>query len=153
MIYDVLNSLGIKYKEINHEAVYTVEEAKKIENLIEGIGCKNLFLKSKNKYYLVILEENKRANIKELKKIIGSSCLTFASTLELEAKLKLTQGSVTPFGIINDLNKEVILLIDSDLKNNKLLFHPNINTKTISITFDDLIRFIEYQGNEYILID
>ena len=101
----------------------------------------------------MILEENKRANIKELKKIIGSSCLTFASTLELEAKLKLTQGSVTPFGIINDLNKEVILLIDNDLKNNKLLFHPNINTKTISITFDDLIRFIEYQGNEYILID
>ena len=36
MIYDVLNSLGIKYKEINHDAVYTIEEAKKIENLIEG---------------------------------------------------------------------------------------------------------------------
>ena len=66
--------------------------------------------------------------------------------------LKLKIGSVSPFGIVNDSENKVTLLIDSDLKNKKLLFHPNINTKTISIEFDDLIKFIEYEKNKYILI-
>ena len=66
--------------------------------------------------------------------------------------LSLKQGSVTPFGIINDFEKKVELVIDDDLKDKKLLFHPNINTKTISILCNDLIKFIEFEQHKYIFI-
>lgn len=67
-IYEILEKLNIIYQEIEEQAVYTVEQAKKIQKRIEGIGCKNLFLTNKKgKYYLVILEKNKKANIKEIK--------------------------------------------------------------------------------------
>ena len=149
-LYEVLDKLDIVYEEISHEKVMTVDEAKNIENMIEGIGSKNLFLTDKKNYYLVILEENKRADIKELMNIIGCSRLSFASSNRLKEILDLEEGSVTPFGIINDKDNKVMLLIDKDLKDNKLLFHPNTNTRTISVSYDDLIKFIEDQNHKYI---
>lgn len=150
-LYDVLKKIEINYEEVEHEAVYTIEQAKLIENRLDGVGCKNLFLTNrKGKYLLVILEENKKANIKEIEKIASISHLSFASEEDLENILNLKRGSVTPFGIINDSQNKVLLVIDKDLKDNLLLFHPNVNTKTMSVTYDDLIKFIEYEKHEYI---
>lgn len=152
-IYMILQELGISYNEIEHEAVFTVEQAQNIKNKIEGTGCKNLFLTDKKgKYFLVVLEENKRANISEIEKLTDTKHLSFANNEELKEILSLEQGSVTPLGIINDINNKVLMIIDRDLKNRKLLVHPNINTKTISINFADLVKFIEYEKHKYILM-
>lgn len=152
-LYDVLARLKINYEEIEHEAVYTVKEAQAISRQISGVGCKNLFLKdSTNTYYLVIMQEDKRANFKELSHLLNTTNLSFASEDELYNLLKLTKGSLTPFGIINDEKHLTTLIIDKDLKDQLLLFHPNTNTKTISLSFADLIRFIDDQKNKYILM-
>lgn len=152
-IYYILNKLNIQYKEIEHNAVYTVEEAKYISNNIEGTGCKNLFITNKKgKYLLLIMEENKRANIKEIEKSLEIKKLTFASESDLKEILGLEKGSCTPFGIINDQKHITLLLIDEDLKDKKLLFHPNRNTATISIEFNDLLKFIKYENNEYMIV-
>lgn len=42
-LYEVLDKLNISYEEVSHEKVMTVEEAKKIENMIEGIGRRTYF--------------------------------------------------------------------------------------------------------------
>lgn len=150
-LYEILDKLNISYEEIEHEPVFTIEQAQNIKNKINGMGCKNLFLTDKKgKYFLVIIEENKKANIKEIENIIGTRHLSFANNEELREILSLEQGSVTPFGIINDVENKVKLVIDNDLKDKKLLFHPNINTKTLSITHDDLIKFIEFEQHNYI---
>ena len=150
-LYEIFMQLNIKFEEIEHEAVFTVEQAKAIENKIDGIGCKNLFLTDKKgKYFLVIFEENKKANIKEITKTVNTSHLSFANISELKSILQLEEGSVTPFGIINDITNKVLLVIDKDLKDKKLLFHPNVNNKTISITYDDLIKFIQFEKHNYI---
>ena len=152
-IYDILLDLGITYKEIEHEPVYTVEEAQSIKARISGVGCKNLFLtdKAKAKYLLVILEEGKRADLKQLASITESSHLSFANSDELYEILHLFPGSISPFGIIADEEKQVVLLIDADLRGKCLLFHPNTTKKTLSIHFEDLIRFIEYTGHSYVV--
>ena len=89
--------------------------------------------------------------MKYIAKQIGSKRLSFASDEELVELLKLIPGSVTPLGIIND-NKRVKILIDRELRAQRLLIHPNINTATISITYDDLLLFINACGNEYLII-
>lgn len=152
-LYEILKQLYIEFSEIDHEPIFTIEQAKSIKNKIDGVGCKNLFLTDKKgKYILVLLNEDKKANIKQIEKVINTSSLSFAKELELENILKLKTGSVTPFGIINDNDNKVILVIDRDLKDKKLLFHPNTNTKTISIDYDDLIKFIEFEKHNYIFI-
>lgn len=151
-ILNILNNLNIKYELLSHQAVYTVEEAKQIENMIEGIGCKNLFLKDKHKnYYIFVLEENKRANLKELANYLNISKLSFATAEELKVILNLEPGSVTPLSIINDKENLVTLILDEELNNNKILVHPNTNKKTVSLSFEDLIKFIEYTNHKYII--
>ena len=63
-LYEILDKLNIKYEEVEHEAVFTAEQAQFIKVEIEGIGCKNLFLTDKKgKYFLVLMQDNKKANI------------------------------------------------------------------------------------------
>lgn len=148
--YETLNKLNIEYKEIEHIPVFTSNEAEFTKKLIKGIGVKNLFLKSsKNNYYLVLTPDTKKVDLKALSKLINSH-LSFAKETELQDILKLERGSVTPIGLINDIKHEVIVLIDKDLKDNLVLVHPLVNTKTISIEMKDLIQIIEYLKNEYI---
>lgn len=154
-IYEVLNKLNINYDEVEHEAVYTIEDAQNLDiaDKIEGIGCKNLFLKdSRGKFFLAILPEDKKMRINEIAKIANATHMSFGKEDELMELLKLTRGCVSPFGIINDVNNVVTLVIDSELKGNKLLFHPNRNTATVSVHFDDLEKFIKSENHNYILM-
>lgn len=145
--------LEIEYKQVEHEAVFTCEQAEYIKSLIDGQGCKNLFLKNNRKeYFLCILPDDKRADLKFIAKSNGFGHFSFADEEELFDILKLKKGGVTPFGIINDSGHKVRILIDSGLKGKKLLFHPNRNTATISVSFNDLIKFIEFETNEYVFI-
>lgn len=151
-IYKFLTQLGIDYQKINHQSVSTVEEAMFINEQIDGVACKNLFLKSSDKqFFIYMMTVEKRADLKYIAKQIGSKRLSFASDEELVELLKLIPGSVTPLGIIND-NKRAKILIDRELRAQRLLIHPNINTATISITYDDLLLFINACGNEYLII-
>ena len=147
-IYEVLNKLNIEYQMVEHEEVFTAEQSKHIKNMIEVVGGKTLFLKDKNNYYLYLLDDERQANLKFLSKSLNIGRLSFGNEDELYDKLKLKKGSVTPLGIIND-NSSVILIIDKTLKGKKILTHPNINTATVSIRYDDLIKFIKYCNNTY----
>lgn len=152
-LYKILDMLDIKYDELNHIPVFTSTEARLIKENIVGIGCKNLFLTDgKGRYFILMIEDCKKADIKKVSKSVNVSHLSFGKITELKDILNLDLGSVTPMGIINDREKLVTVLIDRKLKNKKLLVHPNINTKTLSINYEDLIRFIEYEEHRYIII-
>lgn len=150
MIYEVLNKLNINYEEVEHKAVYTVKEAQFIKEKIQGIGCKNLFLKGNNKYYLYLLEDNKKGNLKELERLLNIKKLHFASNEELKRILNLDKGGVTPLGIINDKEGLVTIIIDSGLEGKVLLMYPETNAKTLAIKYQDLLKYIKYLKHEYI---
>lgn len=134
IIEDKLKELKIDYVIVEHDAVYTVEEAKQKTPYIEGILCKNLFLKGKKKgYFLYTLPEDKRVNLKELAKVLNISSFHFASHEDLESILNLIPGSVTLLGIINDTENKVIVVLYKELTQNKVLVHTNRNTVIISI--------------------
>ena len=139
-IYEILKELDIDYEEVEHKAVFTSLEAQFIKSKIEGIGAKNLFLKDKHNYYLVLVVDNKKVDLKSLAKKLNVAKLSFASALELEEILGLSVGSVTPLGIINDKNNLVTVIIDDALLDNKILMHPLVNPKTVSIAYKDLLK-------------
>lgn len=151
-LYEILDELEITYEEIEHEAVYTIEEANQIEANIEGIGSKNLFLKDKNgNYYVYVLREDKRADLKELAKYLNVSKLSFGKDDELKDVLNLEKGGVTPLAVINDKDNKVIIIIDKELEGLKVLHHPNVINKTMSLEHSDLIKIIEYTEHKYFI--
>lgn len=155
-IYDVLDSLEIKYNKYEHEAIYTVEEANNLNICIPGEHCKNLFIRNSkgDVHYLVILKDAKKVDLKLIAKQVESTKLSFASEERLYRYLGLKPGSVTPFGLINDENSDVIVLIDKDLVNASILnFHPNVNTATIGVSYSDFEKFIKWHNNKFYYVD
>lgn len=152
-ILKLLKELDIDYELLEHEAVFTSEQSAFIKKLIDGVGVKNLFLKdTKKNYYLLLREDTKQVDLKQLKEILNTSRLSFSNEEELKEILNLDKWSVTPLGIVSDKNNLVTIIIDEELSNKKLLMHPLINTSTISIEYNDLIKFIDNQNHHYIKI-
>lgn len=152
-IEEKLNNLNIDYQKVEHPAVYTVEEAKEKVPKIDGVGCKNLFLKTQKKeHFLYTLPEDKQINLKNLSEILEVTRFHFASPETLEEVLGVIPGSVTPLAIMNDTENKVTVVLDKELKGKRVLVHPNRNTATISIKYEDLIKFIESENHKIIEI-
>jgi len=150
-IYQILNDLNINYVKHEHQAVFTVGEAESIHKNFRGASSKNLFLRNRkgDRHYLLVMESIKKTDLKALAQQLEESNLSFASPDRLMKYLGLAPGSVSPFGIINDIKKEVVVLIDEDLWRHDIQnFHPNINTATLELSRDDFKKFLDWSGNE-----
>ena len=146
-----LDAMGIHYEHYSHPPVFTAEEAAAHWAGIPATRVKNLFLRNKkgNRHYLVILEIGKQADLRHLVKIIGDDRLSFGSPERLMSTLGLTPGSVSPFGLLNDTPHAVHVIVDEDLRRvERLIFHPNINTASLTISVADFERFLAARGNQ-----
>ncbi len=150
-IYKLLNEESVPYEIVEHEAVYNMKDVKEKAIPIKGLEAKNLFLcdDKKNNYYLLIICGDKRVNLKDFRKKYNTRSLSFATEQDLFNIMKLTKGSVTPLGLLNDKELKVILYIDENFigENNTIGVHPNNNTATIWLKVNDLIRIIKKHGN------
>ena len=154
-LYQLFEELGIRYERHEHPPVYTVEEAQVHWDKIPGTHCKNLFLRNNkgNRHFLVILAHNKQVDLRALAEQTGTGKLSFASAKRLENYLGLEAGAVSPFGLINDRNHEVVVFLDRSLRQTDLInFHPNVNTATVTISYADFERFLKHCGNEIAFI-
>ena len=145
-----LTELGIRYTRHEHPPVATVEEASAHWAGIDATHCKNLFLRNQkgNRHYLVVLTASNRADLKAIADQIGDGKLSFASPERMMTHLGLTPGSVSPFGLINDREHAVRVVLDRDFQTAaRLAFHPNINTATLTISAADFAKFLAACGN------
>jgi Ala-tRNA(Pro) deacylase len=155
-VYRSLDAMGIVYETYEHPPVFTSEEADIHWKDIPAAPVKNLFLRNKkgDKHYLVILGIEKRADLRTLVKIIGDDRFSFASADRLMAHLGVTPGSVSPFGLINDTNGVVKVIVDRDLKKaDRLIFHPNDNAASVTISVADFEKFLASRPNPVTWID
>lgn len=155
-LYKKLNELEISYTYHEHPPAPTIEIAMQYWKDLNASHCKNLFFRNHkgNKHYLVILEHKQNMDIHSLEKILKQGKISFASKERMNKYLGLSPGSVSPFGLINDIKHEVIVFIDKNLKNSETIsFHPNINTASLVIDFVDFIKFLNHCGNSFEFID
>lgn len=157
IVYELLDSLQIAYKVVEHPAVYTIEEMNAIENFPDvRYVAKNLFLRDEKgrRHFLVVLDQEKKADLKAIRHQLGTSNLSFASEERLMKYLKLTKGAVTPFGVINDEANCVEVVFDRDLIGRDIIgVHPNDNTATVLLSYADLSKAIRTHGNTIHIID
>ena len=151
----LLDEKNIKYELVEHEEVHTIEDMKELGLLDKGYVCKNLFLRNANgkMHFVLSCHHEKEVNVQEIAKKIGSTRLSFGSEERLEKYLKLKNGYVSPFGVINDESKSVIFIFDKEIQNEqKVGFHPNTNKATIYLSFKDVKKIIEEHGNDVVFI-
>lgn len=149
-VYQILKDQNIQYTRYDHPAVFTAEEAEQMIGDIPGEHVKNLFLRNRkgNKHYLIVVDAQKQVDLKKLGETLGEK-LGFASPERMMTYLGVTPGSVTLLGLINDINKEVVVVLDAELeKRESLQCHPLINTATLVIPQDGINKFLQWRGNE-----
>ncbi len=149
-IYDILDSENISYEVILHEAIYTIDNNADFKNKEKCV--KNLFLRDdkKRNYYLLVVEPTKSVNLKELQVLIHSRRLSFANENDLYDYLGLIKGSVTPLGILNNVDKNIELIFDTDI-NGIVGVHPLVNDASVFLEVEDLkslIRKYDYKIKE-----
>ena len=150
-VYAALDALGIAYQSYEHPPVFTSEDVEAHWRGIPATPVKNLFLRNKkgNREYLVIVSVDKRVDLQQLVKVIGDDRLSFGSADRLMQTLGLTPGSVSPFGLLHEGSRDVQVIIDAALRQaERLIFHPNINTASLTISFTDLEKFLAWRGNK-----
>ena len=150
-LYNLLADIEIQYDYHEHPPAPTIAEAIKYWKDIEAVHCKNLFFRNHkgNRHYLVIVDHRYDLNIHDLEKRLKQGKLSFASDQRMMKYLGVTPGSVSPLALIHDEEHHVHLFLDENLLNaEKLSFHPCINTASLVIKKEDLLKFLDHLGNE-----
>ena len=154
--YDLLDRLGVEYERIDHEPAMTMEDCKEVDQLLEAVICKNLFLcnRQKTAFYLLMIPDTKVFHTKDLSAQIGSARLSFAKPEYMEEFLDITPGSVSVMGVMNDKEYRVQLLIDEDVLDGEYIgCHPCINTSSIRFKVKDLIeKVIPAMGHDFVKV-
>lgn len=150
-----LDGLNVAYELHHHEAVFTVEESRRVDAQIPGVHCRNLFLRDKKKkMHLVVLPNDYGVDMKRLQPVIGSDRLSFASPDRLWTYLGVRPGSVCPFSVINDTENAVqVVLEESMMQAERVNYHPLINTMTVGLKPEDLLRFLKDCNHEPKILD
>lgn len=150
---NVLNKLEISFRRVNHPAVFTVEESNLY--ITDKHPIKNLFLQDKiGQHFLVIMSGLKRLDLKELANKIGSKKLQFAKPEDMRNLLGVTPGAVSLFGIINDKQNQVKIVVENDVTRIKEIgFHPNDNTATVFFDPRFLNKIAQELGHEIVFFD
>ena len=150
-----LEGLGIETSTVEHPAVFTVDEARRLRGELPGAHSKSLFLRNKKgQMWLVVTLEDRSIDLKELGFRLESGRLSFGSPERLMRHLGVIPGAVTPFAVINDSEQAVQVALDRlMLEREPLNFHPLDNTKTTAIAAADLLRFLEATGHSPQMLD
>ena len=155
-VVDTLNELGITFQIVEHEPALTTEQADRFIEGIEGVRTKTMFLKNKKKrnFYLVIMDDAKRLDMDIFKEIVEEKQIKMASAETLNDKMMLPPGVVSPFGLLNNEDKDIRVYVDQEIvSEERMSFHPNTNEKTIFMNTQDLFTFLKELGYEPHVID
>lgn len=155
-VYDYLNKLGISFEYYEHPEAPTIEIAAQYYRGENTILCKNLFFRNHkgNRHYLVIMDSRHAMDIHDMEHRLHQGKLSFASSERMMKYLGVRPGSVSLFTLVNDVNHEVTLFVDSQLlKAEKVSFHPNDNTASLVISVENMKKFICNIGNSYEILN
>jgi YbaK/prolyl-tRNA synthetase-associated domain protein len=151
-----LQELGITYDVVEHPPAFTTEQADSYIEGLEGVRTKTMFLtnKKKTQYYLLIMDDQKPLDMDDFKEQVGANRIRMASTESLAERMQLPAGTVSPFGLLNNEEKDILVYFDQDIVSEEIMtFHPNTNEKTIFIKTQDLFRFLESIGFNYEILN
>ena len=149
---EYLDANRLAYQRLEHPAVFTCAEAELHRPHIDAVSTKNLFLcdKKARRFFLAVTACEKTVKLDELASLLGVAHLRFGSEENLLRLLGVSRGSVTMMGLVNDIDHEVDLWMDTQVwQGHTFLSHPLVNTATLVLSKADLERFLALTGHTY----
>ena len=146
----MFDRLGLAYERHHHAPVHTCDEAESAIPASDAVQTKNLFLRDKRgrRHLLLVTTCAKAVDVKRFADTADADHLSFGSADRLTRYLGVEPGSVTVFGLVNDLEHAVELFVDRDVWNvARWRCHPLVNSETVVMSRSDVERFLEQTGH------
>lgn len=153
-IVEKLNTLSIPHTTYSHALSMTADEL--VANVplpseTNESHTKNLFFKDKKHgFFLVTTCTDAEMNTKELGKMLkleGKVNLRLADEKLLIEKLGCKKGCVGPLSIMNNTDKDIVLVLDEALMSmSKIHSHPLRNDASTALVPSDLLQFLKEAG-------
>lgn len=153
-IFEFLSEMSIDYQRFDHPPVFTVADVHRLTPDLPGVKTKNLFLRdSKNdRHFLVVVPGDGRVDMKAMPGVLACGRITFGSPGRLKKHLGVEPGSVSLLAIVNDPQHDVDVVIDENLwRSEAFQFHPLVNTSTLVISRNGVLRFLSATGHELLI--
>jgi Ala-tRNA(Pro) deacylase len=151
-----LRSLGISATPLPYPAHSTIEEGRALRGDMAGTFTKNLLLRDKKgRLFLVVAEETRSIDLRKLHAKIGASGrLGFASPDTVRQMLGVEPGALTPLALMHDHNHATTVVLDDKIMDDEQLnLHPLVNTQSLGLSPEELIRFISATGHYHLIAD
>jgi len=135
-----LEERGVRFRLLEHAPVFTSEEAARVRGTPIEAGAKALVLRAEEHTVHVVLPGNRKVDNAQVRAILGTRTLRFATPEELLALTGCTPGAVPPFGNLFGLP----VLVDEELaKREDIAFNAGSNTTSIVMRCADFLRLAE----------
>lgn len=138
----ILNEIWAEYINYEHNSVFTCEDARNIDIPWERV--KSLLLRNKNKtnFYMIVLNDNKKIDWKILRKLLNEWNLSFTDWVIMEEKTWVKPWHLSPYSLINNHEKDIIVIFDKILENKLIWLHPWQNNNTIVTNINYVLNFL-----------
>lgn len=134
LIISFLEAAGVKYRLIEHEPVFTSEQAARVRGISASMGAKSLLLKAEGGFMLAVLSGNLKLDVKKLEEFYNVKEARFAKLDEVKVVMGCEVGACYPFGNLIGVR----MLVDNELaKNKEISFNPGVHNKSLIMKWED----------------
>ncbi len=141
-LLDLLKEAGISYRLLEHEPVFTSEQAAAVRGTPPESGAKALLVKSDDQYHLLVIAGSRRIDNARLRHALGTRHVRFASAEELFQVTGCHPGALPPFGQLFGLR----VLLDRSLQAAPMVaFNAGSHTVSVVMEGDDFRQMVEGQ--------
>lgn len=139
-IVKLLQDNQIDCQLLEHEPVYTSEQAAKIRGSSLKQGAKALIFYADKKPIMIVVSGDKKVDIKKFKITHHVKDLRMATPGEVEELMGVKIGAVHPLGVIHDLPTYV----DKGLgRDEEIIFNAGLHTKSIKMKYCDYYSLVK----------
>ncbi|MCP4676767.1 MAG: hypothetical protein GY854_14885 [Deltaproteobacteria bacterium] len=143
LVLNLLKSNGVQFKLMEHEPVYTSEQAARVRGTPLESGAKALVCKAGEDFVMFVMPASSKLFTRGVRKTLGIQRLRFATREELLALTGLEPGCVPPFGSLFGLTTWC---------DEKLTGEPRINFNIGDHSVSVGMRFKDYRSIESLRI-
>jgi Ala-tRNA(Pro) deacylase len=127
----------VAFRLIEHEPVFTSEEAARVRGTPPEAGAKALVVKTDEQPVHLVLPGNRRVDNARLRAVLGTRKIRFVTPEELLDLTGCVPGAVPPFGNLFGLS----VLVDEGLTGcEEIAFNAGSNSVSITMRCDDFVR-------------
>ncbi len=145
-IKSLLDAAGVPYRVIEHEPVYTSEEAARVRGTELRQGAKAMVFAADGRAVLLVVAAHRRISTKRFKRRYKVKDLRLMDPGDVTSLTGLTVGSIPPFGNVLELPAYVDRSL---LESSEIAFNPGSHTNTIVVSCDDYLRVAAPEIGEF----